>query len=102
MKIINLILVLTPLFYMGCHMGPSTYEVFKKDRDLSIGRKLYSGLNDRKKFYDEEYDIYPVEYPQGCIFGYLVKKDDEKKIIVGWRIISGEEFCKDQQAYSLF
>jgi len=85
----------------GCYMGPTTYEVFKKDRDLSIGHKLYPGLRDRKKIYDEEYDIYPVEYPKGCTFGYLVKRGDETRTIIGWKIISGEEYCKDQQAYTL-
>jgi len=101
MKKNTLYLVIVMFMVSGCHMGPITYEVFKKDRDFSIGHPLYPGLRDRKKIYDEEYDIYPLEYPKGCTYGYLVKRDDEKKIIVGWKIISGEEYCKDQQAYAL-
>jgi hypothetical protein len=101
MKIINLFLPVVLFMFSGCRMGPNTYEVFKKNRDLSIGDKLYHGMNDRKKIYDEEYDIYPAEYPKGCIWGYLVKRNDEKKTIVGWKIISGEEYCKQQQGYIL-
>ncbi|AFL68659.1 hypothetical protein [Sulfurospirillum barnesii] len=102
MKIISLILTITPLIYTGCYMGASTYEIFKKNMDLQIGRGLYPGMKDRKKIYDGEYDIYSAEYPKGCNWGYLVKRNDEKKTIVGWKIISGEEYCKEQQAYSLF
>lgn len=102
MKIINLMLVvITPLLYTGCYMGPTTYEIFKKNMDLQIGRGLYPGMRDRKKFYNEKYDIYPAEHPKGCIWGYLVKRDDEKKTIIGWKIISGEEYCKEQQGYAL-
>lgn len=101
MKIISLILTIAPLMYTGCYMGPSTYEIFKKNMDLQIGRGLYPGMKDRKKIYDAEYDIYPAEYPKGCNWGYLVKRNDEKKTIVGWKIISGEEYCKEQQAYAL-
>ena len=99
MKIIKLVATIIPFFYAGCNMGPSTYKVFKKNMDLQIGHGLYTGMNDRKKMYDEQYDIYPAEYPKGCKWGYLVKKNTKKKTIVGWKIISGKEYCHDQQAY---
>jgi hypothetical protein len=82
-------------------MGPTTYEVFERSRNLSIGDKLYPSLRDRKKFYSEKCDIYPIEYPEGCFFGYLVKRNDPTKTIVGWKIISGKEYCKQQQGYIL-
>jgi len=103
MKIINLILVvIIPLVYTGCRMGPTTYEVFERLNNARIGGVVFPAMRDKETIYDKEYYIYPIERPKGCIWGYIVKRSDEKKIIVGWRIISGEEFCKEQQAYSLF
>jgi hypothetical protein len=84
-------------------MGPATYEVFEKNMDLSVeyGAALYSGIKNREKVYNSEYYIYPVEHPKKCVWGYLVKRNDPKKTIVGWKIISGKENCKEQQGYIL-
>jgi len=100
MKIISLILTITPLIYTGCRMGPTTYEVFERQNNARIGGVVFPAMRDKEAIYDEEYYIYPIERPKGCFWGYLVKRNDEKKTIVGWKIISGEEYCKEQQAYA--
>ena len=99
----NILLALIILFvFSGCVTGPSTYEVWKRNMDLQIGYRLYSGMKNRKKFYNEEYSIYPAEYPKRCKWGYLVKNNDPEMKIVGWKILSGKEYCKDRQAWALF
>ena len=81
----------------GCYIGPATYEVFEKNRNISIGDKIYPGLKNKKQPYTEEFDIYPVEYIKGCVFGHITRKND--KTIIDWTILYGKEYCKEQQAY---
>lgn len=47
--------------------------------------------------YDDKYYIYiPISsYPKNCIYGYIVEKNYPYKI-VDWKIIAGEEYCKEQ------
>jgi len=104
MKSIKLLLaILLATLFNGCYKGPSTYEVWKKNNDISIGMKLYKAetlykAEGKKKVYDKNHYIYIIEHPKNCIFGYLVKKNDKKRIRVDWVIISGKEYCKERQA----
>lgn len=96
----NILLILTiSVLLSGCYIGAASYEVFEKNRNLSIGHKLYSGLENRKQFYTEEFDIYPVEHPKGCIFGYITRKNDRN--IIDWIILSGKEYCNARQAWGI-
>lgn len=47
--------------------------------------------------YDNKHYIYipTSSYPKNCIYGYIVKKNYPYKI-VGWKILSGKEYCKEQ------
>ena len=104
MKIRNISLMLILLVGLsGCRTGPATYEVWKKNNDISIGMKLYKAetlykTEGKKKVYDKNHYIYIIEHPKNCIFGYLVKKNDKQRIRVDRVIISGKEYCKERQA----
>jgi hypothetical protein len=86
----------------GCATGPATYEVFKENMD----NNLNSHISLEKKYWDNKSynDKYYIYFPKlnrvnkNCVYGYLVKKDDPKKIIVNWVIISGKQYCKERQA----
>lgn len=107
MKIKNILLISIILVILnGCYVGPATYEVWKGNTDLGIGMKLYKEEKlyieeGKKKIYDKNHYIYIIEHPKNCIYGYLVEKNDKKRIRVGWVIISGKEFCKERQAITL-
>jgi len=107
MKIKNILLPSILLVILnGCYVGPATYEVWKKNMDLGIGMKLYKAeklyiKEGKKKIYDKNHYIYIFEHPKNCIYGYLVKKNDQKRIRVDWIIISGKEYCKERQVTTL-
>jgi hypothetical protein len=52
-----------------------------------------------REVYSEDKYIYKMERPQGCHFGFLTNRDDKPEKVMGWVILSGKEFCKEQQAY---
>ncbi len=66
---------------------------------MSIGKEISrrdsSFRFTRRKIYDKNHYIYIVEYPQGCIFGYLTNRDNKIEKMTGWVIISGKEFCEE-------
>jgi len=107
MKIRRILFILAIfIFFNGCRTGPATYEVFKHTRNINIGMKIYATeelykKEGKKKIYDKNHYIYIFEHPKNCIYGYLVKKNDKKRIRVGWVIISGKEYCKERQATTL-
>ncbi len=101
-----LLTILLATLFNGCYRGPATYEVWKSNNDISLGMKLYKEetlyvTEGKKKVYDKNHYIYIIEYPKNCIFGYLVKKNDKKRIRIDWVIISGKEYCKERQATTL-
>ena len=97
-----LLTILLATLFNGCYRGPATYEVWKSNKDIGIRKSLFRGYTDKdKKIYNKNYYIYILEDPKNCISGYLVKKNDNKKIIQDWVIISGKEYCKERQATTL-
>ncbi len=37
---------------------------------------------------------------KGCVYGYLTNRDDKPEKVIGWIIISGKEFCKEQKNFT--
>ncbi len=104
MKNINIILILMVSFMLnGCYIGPATYEIFEQTVNLNA----YHIFNPKttkleREIYDKDKYIYITrDYPfaPGCVFGYLTNRDDKPEKVIGWIIISGKEYCKEQQAY---
>jgi len=100
----NVLLILIILItFNGCYIGASTYKVWERNRNMNIGDSLLNrGYTEKhKKNYNKNHYIYISEHPKNCVYGYIVKKNDKKKIVVGWSIISGIEFCKQRKVTTL-
>ncbi|MDR1555268.1 MAG: hypothetical protein LBS39_04485, partial [Campylobacteraceae bacterium] len=85
--------------FSGCadHVRTQSYELFKENKNLIIGGSLIPEMNkDRREVYSEDRYIYKFETPPKCFFGYLTNKDENPEKVVGWVILSGEEYCKQQ------
>ncbi|MBN1839438.1 MAG: hypothetical protein JW802_05280 [Campylobacterales bacterium] len=111
MKVNNVFLVVIVFMVSGCYMGAKTYEIFEKQNNGFIARKTsikpFAGYYIKKDYNETEY-IYIRDYERGrknipdeCVFGFITKKDDPKQIAIRWEIISGKEYCKEQQQYTL-
>lgn len=101
----NIILALAiSIFFSGCYIGVASYEVFERDRNYHIGLDHIpkSFGPDSRNIYSEDKYIYISERPKGCHYGYLTNRDDKPEKVIGWIIISGKEYCKEQQAWALF
>ncbi len=101
----NIILIFTAsILLSGCYIGAASYEVFERSRNYHIGKSDIpkSFKIDSRNIYSENMYIYTSERPKGCIIGYLTNRDDKPEKVIGWIIISGKEFCKERQAWSLF
>ncbi|MDR1460786.1 MAG: hypothetical protein LBI78_04005 [Campylobacteraceae bacterium] len=101
MKIINImVLAIVLLGLSGCyrtHVKTQSYELFEENKNLSIGGSHIPNMNkQRREIYSEDKYIYVFETPPKCIFGYLTNRDEKEEKIIGWVILSGEEFCKQQ------
>jgi hypothetical protein len=102
MKIINIIFIPISIFiFNGCYAGTYTYETFEYNRNSNIG---WAGIPNANKKYREVYSedkyIYKYERPKGCHYGYLTNRDDKPEKVIGWIILSGKEYCKEQKNYS--
>ncbi|MDR1460789.1 MAG: hypothetical protein LBI78_04020 [Campylobacteraceae bacterium] len=101
MKIVNIIMVLAIVLFglSGCspYVTTQSYELFEENKNLTIGGSHIPNMNkQRREIYSEDKYIYIFETPPKCIFGYLTNRDEKEEKIIGWVILSGEEFCKQQ------
>jgi hypothetical protein len=39
--------------------------------------------------------------PKECVYGFITQKSDPKQIAIDWKILSGKEYCKQQQQWIL-
>ncbi|MFV0481164.1 MAG: hypothetical protein ACK5LP_04195 [Campylobacteraceae bacterium] len=100
MKTINILALITLIFGLnGCstHINPKSYEEFEKNKNLAIGGSHIPNMNkDRREIYSEDKYIYKFETPPKCFFGYLTNRDENEEKVIGWVILSGKEYCKQQ------
>ena len=103
MKIINIILILTiSVLLSGCYIGAASYEVFEKNMNFNVGDSFIPKMNYKfREIYSEDKYIYIGKKGQ-CEYGFLTNKDDKPEKVIGWIVISGKEYCKEKQAWSLF
>ena len=96
----NIILIfIASILLNGCYMGSATYEVFEKNMNLNIGDSFIPKMNYKfREIYSEDKYIYKGKKGQ-CEYGYLTNRDDKPEVVQEWIIISGKEYCKEQQAY---
>jgi hypothetical protein len=112
MRINNILIIIVILFgFSGCTMkvGKPSYDKFKRTMDSliyyynpSIAPKYLSKCFIKKR-YSQNLDIYirknesmcDKNIPPKCIFALIVNKQNKK--IINWKIISGKQFCKEQE-----
>jgi thioredoxin-related protein len=100
-KIFIFIFVIS-LLLSGCYIGSPSYEVFERNNNWNIGKPHLPKLNPNlKKIYSEDRYIYILEFPKGCVVGYLTNRDDNPEVVQEWFIISGKEYCKDTETFIL-
>ena len=97
--------IIASIIFSGCHIGRPSYEAFKEGRDFFLiptNSKIILRLENRREIYDENRYIYKFKGDDPrCIYGYLTNKDDKPEKVIGWIILSGKEYCKERQAWSL-
>jgi len=98
----NIIFIFTiTVFLGGCRIGPTTYEEFVHQRNWTVKTIDIPRANPRlREIYSEDKYIYRFEYPKGCHFGYLTNRDGKPEKVIGWIILSGKEFCKQQRNFT--
>ena len=102
MKKNNIFLFLIVFMISGCYMGAKNYDVFARNLNHNIGSSFIPSQNPKlRKIYDENRYEYVMHGPEGCVYRYFTNRDDKKEKVIGWEIISGEEYCKEQKAYTL-
>ncbi|MBR8465356.1 hypothetical protein KDE13_03125 [Campylobacter sp. faydin G-140] len=102
MRVKDIVLSASILIVLGgCYIGPATYEVFKKNNDISIGKSFIPLMNSKfREIYDENRYIYIVRSnPEGCVYGFLTNRDDKPEVVQEWIILSGKEHCKHRQEW---
>ncbi|MBR8461553.1 hypothetical protein KDE12_01650 [Campylobacter sp. faydin G-105] len=96
-------IILSTIFLIGlsgCYIGPATYEVFKKNNDISIGNSFIPLMNSKyREIYDENRYIY-IARNKGCVYGFLTNRDDKPEVVQEWIILSGKEHCKERQRWA--
>jgi hypothetical protein len=107
MRINNLLLLMIVLSISGCYIGSKSYDIFSELNNSIIQNKTsfnsYLGGYVKENYSDELY-IYirnnnKRNIPEECIYGFITKKDDPKQIAIDWIILSGKEFCNNQQQW---
>jgi hypothetical protein len=100
MRVSNFILILLVIIcFCGCYAGPATYEVFERNMNFNIGTALIpKTVPEKREIYSDDKYIYKGRIGQ-CNYGFLTNRDDKPEKVIGWIILSGKEFCKEQQAY---
>jgi len=98
MKIRNIILVfIVCIILSGCYFKTATYNMFQIKRNASLYKDLIPKYHkERKEIYDENRYIYKFNGDDlRCVYGYLTNRDENPEKVIGWIIISGEEYCKE-------
>lgn len=101
MKIINIVLITTILIMLnGCYFKTATYNSFKYKREYFVlkhnNQLIPKQHKERREIYDENRYIYKFNGDDlRCVYGYLTNRDDNPEKVIGWIIISGEEYCKE-------
>ena len=91
----------------GCRMGPNTYEVFEDNKNslvkLQPSMDVFSGY-DRTDFNETMYiyirNTHERAIDTRCQYGFRTKKNDPDQRPLDWIIISGKEYCKQQQLWT--
>lgn len=94
---LNIIFLAILFMISGCAYKSATYEQFERSRNIHIGYSLIPNANKKnREIYSENKYIYKMERPKNCIYGYLTNRDGNPEKVIGWIIISGKEYCKEQ------
>jgi hypothetical protein len=102
MRLGNIMLPIIIVFgFGGCRMGPATYEIFERNMHLGFDSNSFvlHWSKDHREVYSEDKYIYLIEGPKGCICGYFTNRDENPEKVIGWVVLSGEEYCKEQETY---
>ena len=107
MRVNSLFLLMIVFMISGCYMGAKNYDVFSGLNNSIIQNKTSFNSYLRgyiKENYNNELYIYirndnQRNVPKECVYGFLTKKNDPKQIAIDWVIVSGEEFCNNQQKW---
>ena len=99
----NILLILTiSVLLSGCYIGAASYEVFEKNMNFNVGDSFIPKMNYKfREIYSEDKYIYIGKKGQ-CEYGFLTNRDNNPEKVIGWIVISGKEYCKEKQAWSLF
>lgn len=99
----NIILfIIVSIVLSGCRYGPATYEEFVHQRNFNAKYMNFPNLASHlREIYSEDKYIYIFRNThKGCVYGYLTNRDDKPEKVIGWIIISGKEFCKEQKNFT--
>lgn len=109
MKTRNIFLIVILLFgFNGCGIGSHTYEIFKKDNDSVLERgstnmSYFVKYYEKKEYNNNQYiyikNNFKRDISEKCVYGFIVNKDDPKQKAIGWKVLSGKEYCKQQQQW---
>ncbi|NLO17775.1 MAG: hypothetical protein GX118_06245 [Arcobacter butzleri] len=94
--------LLTLIVLTGCRYGEATYETFKYNRNWNMQHvDIPKIIPQYREIYSEDKYIYIFRNShKGCVYGYLTNRDDKPEKVIGWIIISGKEFCKEQKNFT--
>ncbi|AXH11276.1 hypothetical protein [Halarcobacter bivalviorum] len=116
MKIKSILLIfIISLLLSGCGIGVKSYEIFEQQQNAITNNtniynshssiEFYSQYYIQKDYNDDKYiyirNNYKRKVSEKCIYGHLAKKNDPKQKVIGWKILSGKEYCKQQQQWIL-
>jgi hypothetical protein len=116
MRIRNFIFIIGIFFlFSGCGIGTKSYKEFEKQQDFITKDTSIANSNSSIEFYSKYYikesysdslfiyirNNYNRKVSQKCVYGHLTRKDDSKQRIIGWVILSGKEYCEQQQQWIL-
>ncbi|CUU90197.1 Uncharacterised protein [Campylobacter hyointestinalis subsp. hyointestinalis] len=105
MKTQNFVFIMSLLVvFSGCAIGPATYENFVKKMELN--KKMWTPneymIKNFREIYSEDKYIYVFRNTiNGCVYGYLTNRDGKPERVIDWIILSGKEYCKERQRWTL-
>jgi hypothetical protein len=88
-----------------------SYTIFNKLNNSFIKNKIsFKSYNKYWIKYYTKKELNPENYiyiknndqrkvPKECVYDFITKKNNPKQIIINWKIISGKEYCKEQQQW---
>ncbi|MGD9554058.1 MAG: hypothetical protein AB7V28_06645 [Arcobacteraceae bacterium] len=99
----NIILILlTLIVFTGCRYGEPTYEEFVHQRNFNAKyMDIPKVIPQYREIYSEDKYIYIYKNShKGCVYGYLTNRDNNPEKVIGWIILSGKEYCKEQKNFT--